>query len=412
MKIGEFAKQFGVPKDTVRFYIKNNLLIPNDQGAQYEFTDREVQAMQTILKMKAQRFTLEEIGRYLMLRRVSVMVEPESLKLASDLLTGKRQALQKEIEELNDICKSIDADLLSLSNISDAPRRKTGVPLKAFSLLVCPRCGAPLQMGGAALDQRYIYSGELLCDCGFQILIENGIVKTGNLYTTPYDRPDLQRGFYQKISREFSAYTQRSTNYLIHALSGMDLKDKVVFEGHCNGFCFIYNHLKKLEPGAIYILTDKYPEMMEMYKANIERMGLDLDILYIADNSTHLPLRPQCIDVMIDFLTSNEHSLYFKTPYSQDIKPFLKPGASIMGQNLSYPENSATIRALRKKYPEGDCSAYLFRCWNADYERMGVQVEAKLLGTVKTTEKSYSFECHKDGEELCVRYFTGKYLPA
>lgn len=45
MKIGEFAKQFGVPKDTVRFYIKNNLLIPNDQGAQYEFTDREVQAM-------------------------------------------------------------------------------------------------------------------------------------------------------------------------------------------------------------------------------------------------------------------------------------------------------------------------------------------------------------------------------
>ena len=73
MKIGEFAKQFGVPKDTVRFYIKNNLLIPNDQGAQYEFTDREVQAMQTILKLKAQRFTLEEIGRYLMLRRVSVM---------------------------------------------------------------------------------------------------------------------------------------------------------------------------------------------------------------------------------------------------------------------------------------------------------------------------------------------------
>lgn len=56
MKIGEFAKQFGVPKDTVRFYIKNNLLIPNDQGAQYEFTDREVQAMQTILKMKAPAF--------------------------------------------------------------------------------------------------------------------------------------------------------------------------------------------------------------------------------------------------------------------------------------------------------------------------------------------------------------------
>ena len=70
MKIGEFAKQFGVPKDTVRFYIKNNLLIPNDQGAQYEFTDREVQAMQTILKMKAQRFTLEEIRLWMRNMRI------------------------------------------------------------------------------------------------------------------------------------------------------------------------------------------------------------------------------------------------------------------------------------------------------------------------------------------------------
>ncbi len=409
MKIGEFSRLCGVSRDTIRFYIKNNLLIPNDHGTQYEFTEKEYQEMQIIFRMKSQRFTLEEIGRYLMLLRANVMFGPESLEYASQLLNQKKQSLQKEIEDLNSICRSIDTDLQNLQRDSIGHRQMTGVPLRALALLACPHCRKTLQISNANLDMKYVYSGDLICSCGYHITIENGIVKTGNVYTGNHDRPDLQRGFYIKVSNEFAAYTQKSGNYIMEALSSSSLADKVIYEGYCNGFFFLYNHLKELDSKAIFIFTDKYPEMMELYKANIERMDLKLDILYIADNSIYLPLRFQCIDIMLDFMNSNEHSLYFKTPYIQDIRPFLKSGANIYGHHFSYPEQSATLKALQKKYPEGSCDAYLFKRWKAAYEQAGVKLCIKELGKVMTTEKSYSFDCHKDGEALNAKYFEGNY---
>ena len=154
MKIGEFAAQFHVSRDTVRYYITSGLLIPDDQGAQYNFTQRECQDMELILRMKEQQFSLKEIRDYLSIIRVSTMVEPESIQGVIDLLDRKKAELDRQVDQLRVISESIDNDIQALIHQDSPKRRRSGVPLRALSLLVCPYCGGSLELERASLKQQ------------------------------------------------------------------------------------------------------------------------------------------------------------------------------------------------------------------------------------------------------------------
>lgn len=72
MKIGAFAKKFGVSVDTVRYYIELELLLPDKKAsAQYEFTPSCVDDMAFINEMKQYHFTLQEIRQMLLLKRIA-----------------------------------------------------------------------------------------------------------------------------------------------------------------------------------------------------------------------------------------------------------------------------------------------------------------------------------------------------
>ncbi|MEA4933263.1 MAG: MerR family transcriptional regulator, partial [Lawsonibacter sp.] len=79
MKIGELASRTGLSRDTIRYYINNGLLVPEKNDAQYNFSERELQDLQTIIKMKRQNFNLTEIQNYLSLKRLSNLIEPETI---------------------------------------------------------------------------------------------------------------------------------------------------------------------------------------------------------------------------------------------------------------------------------------------------------------------------------------------
>ena len=65
MKIGQLAKLCGVSVATVRYYVSMGMLIPNDSSAQYDFSEREVEDLNLILKMRKHQFKLKEIQQYL-----------------------------------------------------------------------------------------------------------------------------------------------------------------------------------------------------------------------------------------------------------------------------------------------------------------------------------------------------------
>ena len=406
MKIGEFAEKYGVTRDTVRFYIRNGLLIPDDQGAQYRFGKRECREMETILHMRDQRFSLRQIRRYLDIRRLSSMAEAASLDEVLQILNEKHEELQGEIHALEEICRGIEADVASLYHTGTAG--KTGVPLSALDLLVCPLCGEPLELQGASLGSRYVYQGNLSCPCGYHAKIEKGIIRTGNIYTGETDTPDLTRGLYRNVCDTFVTYFQKCMDLTMENLKRRDLRGKVVLEAHINGFFFLYNNLDYLEKDCTYIVVDRFGEMLEMYKNLIERINPSLRILYIADNSMNWPLRKESVDLLVSFMGDNEHSLYYTAPYIDDVRPFLKKEARVVGACLGYPLRTESLRNVARKYCEGGGSAFAWDMMPEFYRAAGYSYERELIGIMTDTCSRYSFECHKTGEELKIGYFTAE----
>ena len=410
MKIGNFAFRYNVSRDTVRHYVKIGLLIPDDSGAQLHFGERECRDMETILRMKAQHFSLVEIRRYLDICRVSTMVEPESIQDIITLFTQKKNELELQAKSMLDTCASLEREVQGLAGRLEPTGIRSGVPLSALSLLACPCCGQALELDNASLSQNYIHRGDLFCRCGYQARIEDGIVLTGHLYTGSHDSPDLRRGLYRDVSDDFVTYMQRCTDFALRTLSGMDLHRRVVLENHVNGYFFLYNNLSRMEPDCTYIIVDKYPELLQMYKRNIERLGLRLNILYIADAGIDLPLRRGVADVLISFMGGNEHSLYFRSPYIRDMKPFLSPKAIVVGTSLGFHRGSQSLARLRAKYPEGDCNGFVYEDFTELYRAEGYSADRQPVGVMRKTANRYSFECHVDGEELIMSHFLARPL--
>lgn len=408
MKIGEFSERFGVSRDTVRHYCKLGLLIPDNSEAQARFSERECLDMERIQRMKDQNFSLQEIRRYLDILRVSTMVEPESIQEVIDILNQKRDELQDKAKAMLATCASIEKDIEELSDRLENSSIRSGVPLNALSLLVCPHCGQPLELENASLSQNYIYCGQLCCRCGYHADIEDGIVLTGNLYTGSHDSPDLRRGLYRDVSDDFVLYMQRCTDFALRTLQNLDLHRRVVLETHINGYFFLYNNLSHLEPDCTYVIVDKYPEMLRMYKHNIDQLGLRLNILYIADAGMNFPLRHGAADVLISFMGGNEHSLYFNNPYIRDMKPFLSPKAIVVGTTLGFHKNSISLQQIRSKYVEGDGNGFCYEDFPAFYRAEGYAVSRQLVGVMQKTSNRYSFECHLDGEDLFMSHFLAK----
>ncbi len=418
MKIGEFSKKCGVSKDTIRYYVTNGLLIPNDTNAQYNFTDREYQDILLILKMKEQHFTLKEIQRYFALIRHSNFIEPETIEDCLSMLNQKKDEINDQMVNLQQSLDYLEQEITRLTTRAQKKPLQTGIPLCALPLLVCPHCGRSLRVESAAIYNNCIVSGTLLCPqdkhCshGYQAAIEHGIIKTGNLYTLPNDRPDLKRGMYRGLGNEFSTCLQKCYNSIEDKLRKTDLHGKVVLEANINGYFFLYNHLWLLPEDCLCIVVDKYPEMLELYKSLIEQLNLKRNILYIADNCVNYPLKPSCVDLHISYFGENEYLLYHNNCYLADAKKYFKTSTQILGAYLSYDKNSKTRKNLAEKYPECGAHSYYFNYLLNDYTLAGYEMSSVKVGSIlNTLRKEYSFECHVDGEALEIYSFDAAPTP-
>ena len=61
MKIKEFSNNFDLSYDTIRYYMKLNLINPQKVGGHYEFDPEDQNDMAEILKLKEMEFSLDEI---------------------------------------------------------------------------------------------------------------------------------------------------------------------------------------------------------------------------------------------------------------------------------------------------------------------------------------------------------------
>ncbi len=235
--------------------------------------------------------------------------------------------------------------------------------------------------------------------------IQEGIIQTGNVYKGDYDRPDLQRRIYYDINENLATHLQKCSDYIVSRMKGRAIKGKVVLEGHINGYFFLYTNLKALDPDCLYILIDKYPEVLKMYKSNLEQLHLERNILYIADASTTPPLKKGSVDLLISFTGDNEHSLYFRSSYIADCEPYLSPSAHVLGAKLEYDSRALSLKRLRQSYPEGNGNGYCRGMTCNAYEKLGFRWQEQAIGEMEVIRKKFAYRNHVDGEKLQISCF-------
>lgn len=412
MRIGEVARKYGISTDSLRYYIKEGLLVPEGSArySRYEFRSRDLEDLEIILRMKEEQFPIRSILTLLTMRRTSNMVEPHTLDSVVDLYASHRHFLKDEISKYDKALKMLTEDEARFSAQGLSAQVHTGVPLRALKLLRCPVCEGMLRLDQGELDSQYIYSGTLRCSCGQSLPIREGIIETGNLYTGKYDRPDLKRELITEIIGPFVKYLQKGMDEVDRFLAQKSKGSKVILETHLNGLFYAYNHLDHIADDALYIAVDRYPELLQEYKRLLESMGVTRDFLFIADNSMNLPIQKHSVDILVNCMSDNEYCLYNTGSYIGEMSPFLKEDAEVVGILLSFSKNTKSQQLIHRNYPEGNEMPYSRKLYEAQYKNEWYDLSIQSKGVIRESEHKGRFvwSCHVSGDEMDISFIHAK----
>lgn len=406
MKIGQVSKKYDITKDNLYYYINYGLLVPGKKGSQYDFDAQTLEDLERILQLKDMKFSLKQIHNILSLYRISGLRDPKDAEDLKRIYVEQLNSLNRErlkTDQRIDRLEKMIADIDSLN-----PRRLdfTGVPLSMMHCLCCPDCGKDFELFNVEMDQRYIYNAELRCSCGYQASISDGILLTPNKNTDVYDTPDINRDMYKNLPPSLISLFQISYNWMDEKLNALDLNNKVVIETYVNAWCYMHNHQKTLDPTGKYIIVDKYPETLAMYKDIIEKQGCNPNILYIADSSTEFPLKKGIIDVCIDYFAVNEHNFYHESFLYDKLSVFFNDDTLLLGTYFYFDKGVQSMKTLLMEYPTVSKNNFNIQYFS---EKMGESIlEYEDCGYTESSGDNIGFSFHRDGEKMYLRSYLAK----
>lgn len=406
MRIGQVSKKYNISIDNLYYYINYGLLVPQRPRGQYDFDAQTLKDLELILELKGMNLSLKEIHKILSLYRISGLAVQQDIEDLRKIYNHKLQQLKSERKQLERNIENLEDKISHLNSLLPSETPHIGLPINMLDLLCCPHCRGSFSMEDVNMDTKYIFSGSLKCSCGYTATIKDGILLTPNENTDRYDTPDIDRKLYKDLPPSLISLFQRSYNWMVEKLQNMDLSGKVVLETYINAWFFMHNHQQYLDPAGKYVVVDKYPEMLSMYKALMEQQGYHLDILFIADSSTKLPLKDACIDLNIDYFALNEHNFYHNTFLYDELKPFLKEKALLLGTYFYFDHGKKSMETLLREYPT--CSPDNFNLQYFLHNMQGKLMEQEDCGFTTSSGNNIGFSFHSEGEKMYLRSYLGK----
>ncbi len=206
------------------------------------------------------------------------------------------------------------------------------------------------------------------------------------------------------MSGDYIKGLQTCTNRVTEKIRQTDIREKVVLEANINGIFYLYKNYPDIDRCRLYVILDKYPEVLQMYKNLFESLHVDLDILYIADASMSPPLKEQCVDIWINMFSCNEWQLYHEDTCLQRLKKYLTQEALIVGAYSGFKMNAVSRMMIPKKYPDSSTRSYCIEYLRNDYGALAYAVQSEEMAALVETPDLYSFAFHRSGEVLYLYY--------
>ncbi|WP_088072030.1 MerR family transcriptional regulator [Gottfriedia luciferensis] len=399
MKIGTFAKLFNVTTDTVRYYIELGLLIADKKNTQYQMNQLCLDDMAFITELKKFHFSLLEIQQILSYQRVTNFSDHEDIDYYNNLLMDKKNQLTKKKE---DISKAIQLIEKAVQNSSPSFNEEnyTGIPLSFVNLLYCPKCRIPLEMEDVTIKKIYIQTGNLTCTCGYEAVIEEGIIITSNLYeTSPYPSYFYDKETIKEISPKMINLFEKSNFWFQKVLQNTDLKNKLIVETNVDVFVTLPKYIDTLETSASYVFCGYSLAMLKKVKKRIERINPMLNVLYILNSDLNLPLKPLCIDVFVDSFTVTDFSLLNPKFPIHVLKNSLHNSSTIVGGYSYYDSSAKSLKNISALYPNSHERILYPKYMEENLSFNGFQIEhSENIGYCK--DPGPFFDYHVIGEKF------------
>ncbi len=407
MKIGDFARQFNVSTHAVRYYINMGLLVPRSRNKQFLFDENDIRDMEEISKLKQFQFSIKEIHHILSLKRISNFSNIEDANDYIQVLKRKKEEILTEQDNLDKAVESINKEVSAVGRKITRKPDKSGVPLSVMQYLYCPYCQKPFNFTDVKIENQQILSGNLLCSCGYKADIKDGIIMTYDSAISPYDYPDLERKCYKDLTPTTVSLLQKSYKWLVNHLDGINLSGKLILESHINAFCFLYTNFENLDKKAVYILVDCFPEIITMYKEKIESLNLGLNVVYIVNSSSRYPLKYGCLDIHLDYFSTNEYSLFHENDnLNSVIMPYFGENSRFLGTFFFMKKNSQSLVELKKRFPQVPDDAFSQPVFKKEIQELPLaMVDEEYTGFAVNDGSNQPFPLSVKGEKLGLYSF-------
>ena len=401
MKIGELAQKNNISTSAIYYYIDTGLLVPESKNNKYYFSDQDEKDLIFILKLKECQFSLVDIHNILSLIRMTNLADKGDIDDYLAYFYKQRNYLIEEKNKIETVLSIINKEISDKQTLQKENDNITGIPLSMVQFLYCPQCKKKLELKDVYIKNNHILSGKLVCDCSYEAEIVNGILITKGLFVTKYEVPDPTRSFMKGLPADCINVFKKAFNWMLNKLLIENIDQKVILEDHINTYFFLYPNITQMNPNSYYIIVDKFLPMVEMYKNRIEALNLNLNILYMVNSNHEYPLRDGCVDIFLDFFSSNKFNFVEHYYYLDKIYRLFNNDSRVIGTFFHYNQKSKSIQEAICQYEGTWDNIFNLNDFKNHFLSSGKfkLIDEQQIGEVTETSNEY-FTFHIKGEAM------------
>lgn len=367
MKIGAFSKKYNLSIDTIRYYMDIGLLTPIKKGGHYHFGVHTEEQGQIISDLKEMGFKLSEIKEMLIYKIFSKLDHASEKDFKLEMMLKKHHEIKNELERLSVTSKKIEKEL-ELLKLSSLQVTQSGFPLEAMSIFQCSECQGNLSLDASQIISNEVFEGRLLCKCGFEIQIEEGVLSTSSSYSSEdvITHDDLMT-YINQTPAHYMLESNKALDWLVESYASKGHIEKIVLDVGTGIGLFVRGLLNVESEDGLLICNDIDKSTLLFLKKILQHHKKKMSIVYLACNLKHLPIKMKCIDILSAVGTSTSVTTSKETLMSH-VHKHMKDRSELYVLETVYdkvdPSNSfvyARKDAFKKERIEADYESYAYK---------------------------------------------------
>jgi len=256
-------------------------------------------------------------------------------ELYKEIFNRKNKELEEHLQKYREYKCMIEEEIDDLSKVQSTKRNTVGVNLNILQLLACHKCKGKLKLKNGEIEDNKIINGCLQCECGQSYSIEEGILKGNKIIEREkkeYEWYDISK-YILNTEDDYLEEIMKSIEWSlrIKEQKGIDFSGKVLMDlGVGSGFS-LRSLYDKLQDDTIYFAVDHDMEDHRNLKKVLEKAHVEKNIVLMCMDFEELPLKDNCVDIIIDGFGSSNYAFQNKEFLLGKIDKVIKESTDLFG---------------------------------------------------------------------------------